>query len=200
MRVYLIRHGRTRGNLSKRYIGRTDEPLCSQGFSDCLRAGTFTEIDRVYVSPMLRTRQTAVLMFPSAELKTVDDLREMDFGEFEGKNADEMESDAKYRAWTDGMCRGPCPGGEDFSGFTDRVNDAFCEIVESALRDLQKRIVIVAHGGTIMSIMSSFAVPERDYYDWSCGNCRCWRSELTFIPESRTLLLCDYSYLSELSF
>ena len=31
VRVILIRHGKTRGNLEGRYVGRTDEPLCPEG-------------------------------------------------------------------------------------------------------------------------------------------------------------------------
>ena len=31
MKIYLIRHGETKGNLKKKYIGRTDEKLCSEG-------------------------------------------------------------------------------------------------------------------------------------------------------------------------
>ena len=33
MTVYLIRHGMNAGNREKRYIGRTDEPLCSEGIA-----------------------------------------------------------------------------------------------------------------------------------------------------------------------
>ena len=31
MRVVLIRHSKTAGNLKGRYIGTTDEPLCEEG-------------------------------------------------------------------------------------------------------------------------------------------------------------------------
>ena len=47
---YLIRHGRTAGNLERRYIGSTDEPLCPEGRQEIsgLRA---PEADRVFASP-----------------------------------------------------------------------------------------------------------------------------------------------------
>ena len=96
--VVLIRHGATEGNVQKRYIGRTDEPLCPHGQvqAACL-AGV--EADRIVVSPMLRARQTADLAFPGREYEIAEDLRETDFGEFEGKTADEM---GKYIA---DLCR-----------------------------------------------------------------------------------------------
>ena len=33
MKINLIRHGMTAGNLEKRYIGRMDEPQCAEGIS-----------------------------------------------------------------------------------------------------------------------------------------------------------------------
>ena len=55
---YLIRHGRTAGNLERRYIGSTDEPLCPEGRREVsgLRA---PEADRVFASPLKRCLETA---------------------------------------------------------------------------------------------------------------------------------------------
>ena len=50
MTVFLLRHGQTRGNLERRYIGSTDEPLCPQG-REALAGAWAPEADRVYVSP-----------------------------------------------------------------------------------------------------------------------------------------------------
>ena len=112
MEIILLRHGRTAGNLEKRYIGgRTDEPLCEEGVAAAKASGTFRDVKTVYISPMLRARQTAEIIFPDAELKVLDDLREMDFGVFEGRSPDEMENDPVYRRWVDNMCLGLCPGG-----------------------------------------------------------------------------------------
>ena len=37
--VYLIRHGKTEGNLKKAYIGVTDQPLCLEGRAELGKAG-----------------------------------------------------------------------------------------------------------------------------------------------------------------
>ena len=74
-RVLFIRHGATNGNLQHRYIGRTDEPLCPHGQA-LAAALAGVEADRIIVSPMLRTRQTAELMFPGRAYEIVDRLRE----------------------------------------------------------------------------------------------------------------------------
>ena len=56
-RVVFVRHGATEGNLQKRYIGCTDEPLCEQGIAQ-IKALSGLKADRIVVSPMLRTRQS----------------------------------------------------------------------------------------------------------------------------------------------
>ena len=109
MKVWLIRHGMTRLGEEKRYQGALDEGLSAQGRA-ALKRAAFTP-SRVYVSPLLRARETAGLLFPASEQIVVPDLREMDFGVFEGRGWWEMEQDEDYCAWVDGGCTGRCPGG-----------------------------------------------------------------------------------------
>ena len=164
MRIWLIRHGLTRLGEEKRYQGALDEGLSECGHAELKRAD-FTP-PRVYVSPMLRARETAAILFPEAEQIVVPDLREMDFGVFEGRGWWEMEQDAAYRAWVDGGCLSRCPGGEDRVEFSARV----CKTME-ALLQTGEDLVIVAHGGTQMAVLERWGKPEREYYRWqtSCG-------------------------------
>lgn len=166
MTVYLLRHGATACNREGRYQGRLDGPLSPEGAA-ALKKAEF-DVDAVYVSPMLRARQTAAALFPGAALIPVPGLEEMDFGAFEGRRASEMEHDAAYRAWVAGGCLGPTPGGEDRASFSGRVCRAFAGLVDAALASGRKRLVIVAHGGVQMAVMERFALPRRDYYQW-CG-------------------------------
>lgn len=166
--LLFIRHGQTAGNLLKRYVGgRTDEPLCPEGIALASRPHDFAPVKRVYVSPMLRAVETAQLMFPDAELVPCNGLREMDFGDFEGRSANDMENDTAYRNWVEGMCLAPCPNGESLEIFSSRVNAAFEEILKAE----HDRIVIVAHGGSIMAIMAKYADPPKEYYKWFTPNC-----------------------------
>jgi len=188
MTVEIIRHGATPGNIERRYIGSTDEPL-ADALAIFPRADA-ADIRRVYISPMLRTRMTAERLFPSAELIEADGLREMDFGDFEGRNADEMENDAAYREWVDGMCEGRCPNGEMKAEFIERTCAAFEKIGRSASERGEERIVIVAHGGTAMSVMSRYAEEKLDYYAWSVKNLGGWRAELCFDNDGISLRGC----------
>ena len=178
MEVVLIRHAQTPGNLELRYIGgRTDQPLSDKGIETARSVTSYPDVKRVTVSPMRRARHTAEIIFPNAEQIVSEGLREMDFGAFEGRNADEMADNACYRAWVDGGCEGTCPGGENVAIFSARV----CAAFETAVKDAEKRgeekLYIVSHGGTMMAIMGEYGCPERRYYEWRVDNCRGYSAE-----------------------
>ncbi len=164
--ILFIRHGTTAGNLEKRYIGRTDEPLCALGEPQAvdLTPG-LPQCDTVFSSPLLRCRQTAGILFPERKIKIIHDLRECDFGLFEGKNA----NDFAYNEWLATACTGPIPDGEDVSAFRARSIRAFA----NAAFSLPEKCVaaFVLHGGCIMAIMEYFVRPRRDFYNFHIGNC-----------------------------
>lgn len=161
--VIFIRHGPTAGNLERRYIGRTDEPLL-EGW----RPEIAVEADRIFVSPMLRTRQTAALLFPGRDYTVVPDLRETDFGQFEGKTADELADCQAYRQWVDGGCTAPIPGGESVAAFKARC----CRAFQLAVLDLPEgsTAAFVIHGGCIMAILEAYARPKREFYAYHVPN------------------------------
>ena len=168
LEILLVRHGATAGNLRHAHIGRTDEPLCPSGRA-ALRV-LDPSAETVYVSPLRRARETAGICFPAAAQVVVPDLREMDFGAFDGKNYEDLADAPAYRAWVDGWCRDRCPGGEDQAGFCARTCRAFSELVDGALAAGEPRLVIVAHGGTVMAVGERYAVPRRAYFDWKVPN------------------------------
>ncbi|MBQ8598546.1 MAG: histidine phosphatase family protein [Oscillospiraceae bacterium] len=167
--VIFIRHGATAGNLEKRYIGRTDEPLCPSGIEQVkrLREQAF-QPDVLFASPMLRTRQTAEILFPERKPILLDAMRETDFGIFEGKTAAELSDDPDYQRWLDSFCLAPVPGGEAIADFKARCCAAFSVAMEQVPEE--NCAVFVVHGGVIMAIMEAFAQPKGDFYDYHIGN------------------------------
>ncbi len=175
MRVVLLRHGATAGNEAHRYVGcRTDEPLSSLGMAQCARFGRDCGVAKVYVSPLLRARQTAQLCFPCATCTSVPGLEEFDFGAFEGRTAQEMERDAAYRAWVDSWCERPCPDGDTQADFALRTRAALDSLLRDAARLGEQQVVIVAHGGTIMAALDGF-------YSKSVGNCEGYVAEARLV-------------------
>lgn len=170
MRLELIRHGETVLQKEHRYQGVTNAPLSPPGRDVLHPAGALPE--RVAVTPLRRTRETAELLFPGVPQLVIPGLQEMNFGRFEGKNYLEMENDPDYRTWVDGMCLGRCPGGESKAEYVQRVTRAFAALLDQALEQRWKDCVIVAHGGTQMAVLERFAVEKKDYYSWQlpCGH------------------------------
>lgn len=167
MKIYMIRHGMTSGNIEKRYIGRTDEPLCEEGIKE-LKMLDYPQCDMIICSPMIRCIQTAELLFHSQEINIVHDFRECDFGDFEGKNYGELEDSSDYQKWIDSNGEMQFPNGEKPKEFKERCCEAFIRISESMQR--LDSVAMVVHGGTIMSILEKFAIPHKNYYEWNVPN------------------------------
>jgi alpha-ribazole phosphatase len=170
MTFYFLRHAATKGNLERRYVGATDEPLLPES-REALGRLILPPVARVYASPMRRCAETARMVFPDAPLETVPDLRECDFGEFEYKNYGELKDHPAYRAWLDSGGRVPFPGGESRGDFCLRAVSAFDRLALRA-EALGGDAGVVAHGGTIMAILEARALPRRDFYDYQLENGR----------------------------
>lgn len=168
--VLLLRHGQTQGNLERRYIGETDQPLCPQGIAAL--AGKRYGADRLFVSPLLRCRQTAELLFPGQAQQIVPDLRECSFGAFEGHTYEELKDDPAYRAWLDTGGQSAPPGGESKPEQQERSVRAF----RTALADCRggETAAFVVHGGTIMCLLEALE-PTRQFYAWQCAAGRGFR-------------------------
>lgn len=168
MKWILIRHGQTQGNLERRYLGcHTDEPLCDQGVQ-FLKIAKYPRVSRVFISPMLRCRQTAQLLYPNLVPEVVEDFRECDFGTFENLCYEELNGRADYQRWLDSGGEIAFPFGESRREFVARCVRAFEKLL--SLQPEQDCALIV-HGGTIMAIMEAFALPKGSYFDFQvpCG-------------------------------
>lgn len=187
--IVLIRHGMTQGNKEKRYIGITDEALLDVSWRelvakrDVLAASVRYRMQtKCYVSPLLRCRQTANALFPELEQVVIDDFKECNFGLFENKNYAELNGNPVYQQFIDSGGQTAFPEGENQADFCLRVNEAFARVVLDFLaeqEELQRQpsnlevmdpLCIVAHGGTIMSILSKYATLSKPFYDWMLGN------------------------------
>ncbi len=169
IKLVLIRHFATQGNLAKRYIGRTEEPLCVDG-RKALEWYCYPEVEALFVSPMLRCIESAKLIYPKLPPVVIEELRECDFGEFENKNYMELSDNPSYQAWIDSNGTLPFPGGEDPVVFKERSIKGFQKAVEMSLESGYESIGLVVHGGTIMSILERYSTSKKDYYSWQVDN------------------------------
>lgn len=176
MKIMLIRHFQTPGNVKRRYVGRTDEPLLE---NDALfrlveeKRKILKEKgmpDEVAASPMKRCIQTAGYLFPGKELYLCEDMRECDFGLFEEKNYEELKSLPSYQEWLDSRGTLPFPKGEAHEDFKARCVRGFEETLRELIRRGCKTGAMVVHGGTIMSVLTAFDREKREFYHWQVEN------------------------------
>jgi broad specificity phosphatase PhoE len=160
-RLLLVRHGETIANREYRYIGTRDDPLSTLGQTQAIQiaeALAVLPVEAVYSSPLQRTFGTALPIAArhSLDVQRVDDLRESDFGKWEGLSRAEVierspEDSQRLREWVQNTSIAP-PGGESFDALQQRV----CAAVERlAHAHPDQAIVLVSHVGPIKVLLSA---------------------------------------------
>jgi len=150
VRVVLLRHGETAPNAEGRLVSRTDVPLTTRGRAEAQQAGgtvrrlcgggTF----EVWVSPSRRARETAELVLPSTRAEVQRDLREADFGDYEGMETAEIQKAVPgWTYWRDG-----CPNGEPVEAVVARASR-----VTAALSRLDNPVLVVSHGVFLRTLL-----------------------------------------------
>lgn len=178
-KIFLIRHGQTEGNARKQYCGLLDMELNAQG---CLQVEKLSRrleketIHRIYASDRKRAVQSARIIFKGRRINKVSELKEINFGIFEGKSHQEIrESNADiYEKWLNDPYNTLVPEGESLMDFQARVTRALEKII---LANSNKTTAVVCHGGTI-SIILSMISGEKNF----------WK----LIPGSASLNIIEY--------
>jgi broad specificity phosphatase PhoE len=138
--VILVRHGETEWSASGRHTGRTNVPLTDEGrhqaeaLGVCLSGRSFA---KVLTSPLQRAAATCRLAGLGDPAQVRGDLREWDYGDWEGKTTAEIRtSHPGWSLWQDGV-----PNGESIDEVAIRADRIIAE-VQSAPGD----VVLFAHG------------------------------------------------------
>ncbi len=177
--LVFIRHGETKANKEGRYLGKTDESLSEEGIKSLLtykRENCYPEIKYLFSSPMKRCLETAKILYPDVSPATIPEWKEIDFGQFEYKNYKELMKDRQYQSWVDSKGSMPFPGGESRENFISRCERGFIKMWDQlgqALGQNRKEVVhtgIIAHGGTIMALLSRHG--GKHYFDYQVLNGR----------------------------
>lgn len=147
-RVLLVRHGETAWNAQGRFVSSTDLPLSEEGVAMLRRLAPTSPlaVHRVFSSPAKRALQTARILFPQHDIEIAVELRELDFGEWEGLTpAEVMQSfpESLYHRQADPIRFRP-PEGENFEDVSLRLRRWL-----SRVGSLPPSAAIVAHRGTL---------------------------------------------------
>jgi len=152
----LLRHGDTQLSPEHRFSGLRDLPLSASGTRQAKaaagRLASGAPIDAVISSPLRRAAATAAIAAGELGLtaSTDDDLRETDFGDWDGFTLAEIQErwPAAAAAWRRDPEQAP-PGGESFADASHRVN----RVCDRLLRQHAGQTVLVVSHITPIKIM-----------------------------------------------
>ncbi|MEG0752289.1 MAG: histidine phosphatase family protein [Angelakisella sp.] len=157
MKMVFIRHGTTHLNQQGIFCGESvDPPLSVDGATE-LRSlvsdHPYPGVDRVFSSPSLRCRMTAQIIYPQHSLTIIDNLREMAFGEYDGKLSTDVHQTPHWQLREQQGELFTMPGGESYRQVSQRMISAIEEILQEANGCSQ--IAVVTHSLAIMWLFKS---------------------------------------------
>jgi broad specificity phosphatase PhoE len=161
--ILLARHGETDWNRERRVQGHTDRPLNDEGRrqADVLAAELESEpIDAVYSSDLVRAHETARIVAErlGLDVTVLPDLRERDFGTWEGLTDDEILArfpQARTGPWGDAESR---------EEMLERVRAAMRRVADAHPGG---RVLVISHGGPVRALLTACGGGEAG----SIGNC-----------------------------
>ncbi|MDO5076110.1 histidine phosphatase family protein [Corynebacterium sp.] len=160
-RLYLLRHGQTEYNASRRMQGQLDTQLSQFGIEQAHNAARYLahkNICAIVSSDLSRAHDTALVVSQLIDVPVRTDprLRETNLGQWQGQRREEVDASfpgARAR-WRHDPTWAP-PGGETRLEVAARAR----EVVDELMRDLpeweERAVLVVAHGGTISALTAS---------------------------------------------
>ena len=173
--AYLVRHGQTESNTTGFYMGRSDEDLTEAGYKQARRLSSRLArlpIASVYTSPLWRAHTTATILVEPHELdlRVLDDLIEIDLGDWQGLHMDEISRrwPELWQQWRTDPSEVVIPNGESLTEVTERAIPAFHRIVEI---NRGKQAIIVAHEVIVKVIVAHvLGAPNSIYRRFEISN------------------------------
>lgn len=168
MKLYLIRHGESQGNINRGYISGRSDPngLTSKGKSQITRTAwelRNTKFEHVYFSPVARAKESAGIISGLLDLKStsLDFLQEMSYGKFEGHYFWDMMEEAQvaFQRWNSEFSY-PFPDGEGKIGeslemVSNRIWKGYHEWIKTIDTDKKSNIILVSHDAIISTLLFS---------------------------------------------
>lgn len=164
MKIYLIRHGETTGDVEDRYGGAYDDHLTEKGRAQIEETALQVVgkgIEVIFSSPLIRAQETAEIINSrlNCEIKVVNDIQERNYGVLGGLTKEEAKEKYPEAVEAHKDPHNTDPEGEGLEEFNKRVISAFDAITQHG----DKTIAIVAHGGPIKVILRHLGkeIPEK---------------------------------------
>ena len=169
--IHMLRAMPSQGTLEGRYIGRTQSPLAMSAVAQLAgykREYVYPQAELLCASPAVASVDTLKILYPQAQPEVVLDLAECDFGDWEGKTADDLKDDPRFPLWLAGQ--GDPPGGESSQVFYRRVCQGFEGLVENLMARSLTETVLVSHAGVMGAVLARYGLPQAPPQDWLCDS------------------------------
>ena len=172
MILYMIRHGESESNAGHFHSGWSCVHLTEKGRKQAAETGKLIkhiQIDELYVSDVLRTQETAEIIFPGRERTFMPLARELDTTPMKGKTKRQMTEifGEKYLSCREKFDYSPlgidCESLHHLSMRAD-------QLLRWAQNHEDKQICIVSHAGMIKAVASRVLGMEIDLFAFSCDN------------------------------
>jgi len=155
--IHLIRHT-DHDWIERGLAGRLAVPLNDDGVRQAEALGRWYAGQRVeclWASPLRRTMQTAdpIARALGLEIRTADELLEVDFGAWEGKEFIDLDHDPAWPRWNTARGRARAPGGETIAAVQARVCGFINDLCD---RDPHGSHVLVSHGDPIRAALAYY--------------------------------------------
>ncbi|MFG6326623.1 MAG: histidine phosphatase family protein [Lachnospiraceae bacterium] len=161
MELYIVRHGQTVWNKERKLQGSTDIMLNEEGIRLAKLTGEGLKnifFDKIYSSPLKRAYDTACYIRGDRNIPIVKDerIRELCFGDLEGRNMDEMSADKSshfQHFFDEPQLYVPDERGETLESIRRRGADFLKTEIEEHEKEYE-RVMIVAHGAMNKALLS----------------------------------------------
>lgn len=162
----LLRHGVTKANQEKRYLGWTDVSLAQDSLPELIIP--CHGFDAIYSSDLKRCIETVRLLYPNEPINIDPRLREIHFGRFEAKTYEELKNDLCYQQWINDPFQAKIPEGELFQQFQERVFLAWSEKLRLFENKQYQSLLFVSHGGPLRLLLTQLSPRsvKKQWWDW----------------------------------
>jgi len=197
MDLILVRHGDAEA-ASGLCVGRTDVPLSARGFTDVQRLAASWQGAPprfLFTSDLKRAQQSAQVFAARFATEPLGDprLRELDYGEWDGRRWDDIASDdaARYRHWLDNWIIQETPRGENFGDLLRRTG-AWLSALLGSIGD-GDTVLAIAHAGSVRALLChALGLPPAQAHALAVApahataiRCRSGQFEVSYLNASR---------------
>ncbi|MDO5010071.1 MAG: histidine phosphatase family protein [Intestinibacter bartlettii] len=170
-KLILVRHVLTEDNKLAKLSGHIDSKVSEEGKLQIKEITDFLKnekIDRIYTTTSSRTKETVKYLaeINSIEVQESEDLKEISFGDFEGKDFKDIQKNYpdEFNKMIEEGYEYTYPNGESLIDCFERVSKEIQCILDDA--DENETILVCSHAGTIRNVLT-YLISNTFEYHWN---------------------------------